>query len=289
MPRWVPAMPSLPTFSLFQVEARERPPITLAAVFKAMQTQARVIWALMLRETISRYGDHRIGFLWAFIEPLMMVMVFVAIFSLTRSDNPSGMPLIPFMLTGIVSFGLFRDPLNQMQTAISQNKNLLAFPQVTTFDVLVSRALMELSIAAFVLAFMLSMAHMFGYKSDIENPLGVLAALGLLATMGVGVGFLFASLEPFIPSMKQVSSLLMGRPLFLSSGLFFTAESVPAQVRDYILFNPLLHFMELLRSEYFHEFDSAYGSWSYASAWAIGTLAVGLASHRAFRRKVFSS
>lgn len=289
MPRWVPTMPSLPSVPAFPIETRERPPITLADIFKAMQTQARVVWALMLRETISRYGDYKIGFLWAFIEPLMTVMVFVAIFGAMRSDNPGGMPLIPFMLTGIVSFSLFKDPLSQMQTAISQNKNLLAFPQVTTFDVLVSRALMEVAIAAFVLAFMLGMAHLFGYKSDMEHPLGVLAALGLLTAMGVGMGFLFAALEPIIPSIKQVSSLLMGRPLFLGSGLFFTAESIPPQVREYILYNPLLHCMELLRSQYFHEFDSAHGSWVYASGWAFGTLAVGLAAHRGLRRKVFNN
>jgi len=279
------SLASLPVFA----EARVRPPITLAAVFKAMQTQARVVWALMLRETISRYGDYKIGFLWAFIEPLLTVTVFVGLFSAMRSDSPGGIELVPFMLTGIVSFSLFRDPLTQMQSAISQSKSMLAFPQVTTFDVLISRAMMEISIATFVLAFTLSLAHLFGWKSDIEHPLELLAALGLLATLGVGFGFLFASLEPIIPSIKQMSSLLMGRPLFLSSGLFFTAESVPPQVREYLLFNPLLHCMELIRTSYFHEFDSPHGSWSYAAGWAFGVLAVGLASHRAFRRKVYKN
>ena len=77
MPRWVPALP---------LQARERRPITRADVFKAMQTQARVVWALMLRETISRYGDYKIGFLWAFLEPFMMVSVFVFVFAVTRTD-----------------------------------------------------------------------------------------------------------------------------------------------------------------------------------------------------------
>ena len=176
-----------------------------------------------------------------------------------------------------------------MQSAISQSKSMLAFPQVTTFDVLISRALMEISIATFVLAFTLSLAHLFGWKSDIENPLGLLAALGLLATLGVGFGFLFASLEPIIPSIKQVSSLLMGRPLFLSSGLFFTAESVPPQVREYLLYNPLLHCMELIRTSYFYEFNSPHGSWAYAAGWSFSVLAIGLASHRGFRRMVYKN
>jgi len=280
MPSWIPALP-------YQV--RERPPITRDQVFTAIQTQARVIWALMLRETISRYGDYKIGFLWAFIEPLLTVLVFVGIFSAMRSDSPGGMPLIQFMLTGIVSFSVFKDPWTQMQSAISQSKSLLAFPQVTTFDILVSRALMEIAISVFVLGFMLTMAHLLGFTSNVQNPLGVLAVLGLMACIGIGMGFLFASIEPIVPSVKQVSSLIMGRPLFLGSGLFFVADSIPAHVREYLLYNPLMHCMELMRTEYFHEFESPHGSYSYLCAWAFGSLAVGLAAHRGLRRKVYAN
>ena len=277
MPRWVPALP---------LQARERPPITRVDVFKAMQTQARVVWALMLRESLNRYGEFKIGFLWAFIEPFLTVMIFVAIFGATRTDSPGGMPLIQFMMIGIVSFSFFKDPMNSMQSAISQSKTILAFPQVTTFDVLTSRAALEVSITLIVLAFLMSMAHLFGYTSNIERPLGVLAVIGLLATMGIGFGFTISSIEPLVPSVKKIISLLSGRPLFLTSGLFFIAESIPAQARDYMLYNPILHCMELLRSEYFMEFDSQYGSWSYVIAWAVGSLAVGLSTHRAMRRKV---
>jgi len=213
MPSWLPSLP---------FEQRERPPIRLDAIYRAIQTQARVIWALMLRETLSRYGDYKIGFLWAFIEPLLTVLVLVAIFSAIRNDNPGGMPLIQFMLLGIVSFSIFKDPLMQMTGAISQNKSLLAFPQVTTFDVLISRAFMEVAIAAFVLAFMLAMAHLLGYRSSIEHPLGVVAVLALMATMGTG-------------------------------------------------------------------FESLYGDWGYVCSWAFGSLAVGLAAHRALRRKVYAN
>lgn len=277
MPRWVPALP---------FQERDQLPISAADVFKAMQTQARVVWALMLRETLSRYGDFKIGFLWAFIEPFLTVMVFVLVFAATRTDSPGGMPLIQFMLTGFVSFSLFKDPLSQMQGAVAQNKNILAFPQVTTFDVLTARALLEAAISTFVLAFMLSMAHLFGYHSNIENPLGVVAVLALMAIMGTGLGFLIASIEPIIPSLRKIVNVLTGRPLFLGSGLFYVAESIPSQVREYFLYNPVLHCMELLRSEYFYEFDTAYGSWSYVIAWAFGSLAIGLAAHRGLRRKI---
>lgn len=259
--------------------------VTLRSASEALQTQSRVIAALVLRESKTRYGTHKLGFLWALLEPIVMVGVFVALFTQMRTDNPGGMPLVPFMLTGIVPFMVFRDPMNQMQTAINQNKTLFAFPQVTTFDVIVARGLLEVLILTGVFAFLMGIAALTGFEIRVERPLEVLAVLGILASMGLGLGFFFASLIPILPSMRQVSTAVLGRPLFLSSGLFFTADSIPDVARDYLLYNPILHMLELLRSAFFVEFESAYGDWTYASLWSLCVLAVGLLTHRALRKR----
>jgi capsular polysaccharide transport system permease protein len=262
-----------------------RKAVTPRKVLDAFSTQLRVINALILRETKSRYGNHKIGFLWALIEPLVSVSVFVAIFSNLRHDNPSGMPLVAFMLVGFISFALFRDPWGSMQSAISSGRNLLTFPQVTTFDVIIARGILEILVTLFVLVFLLYMAWLAGFEVRCERPLGVLMVCGLLAVLGLGVGFLLASLEPLFPSVKQFGAQVLGRPLYFSSGLFFTAESIPATVRHYLLYNPVLHMIELIRGEFFYEFETAYGSWFYASLWAFSTLAVGLLTHQALHKR----
>jgi len=267
-------------------EATTAPPkLTLSDIKQGLTTQSRVIWALILRETKTRYGEHKLGFLWAIIEPLIMVAVFVGIFSSVRSDSPGGMPLVPFMLSGIVPFTLFRDTMGQMQSAIGLNKMLFAFPQVTTFDVIIARGLLEVLLLGGVFMMLLCGVHIAGWEINIERPLGVLAACLLFAMMGIGLGFVFASISPIMPSMKQISSAVLGRPLFLGSGIFFIADTVPAPVREYLLYNPLMHILELLRSAFFYEFESSHGSWTYATTWAVCTLAFGLLTHQAMKKR----
>ena len=258
--------------------------ITPGRILAAISTQIRVINALILRETKTRYGNYKIGFLWALIEPLVGVTVFVAIFANLRNDSPSGMPLVPFMLVGFVTYALFRDPWGCMQGAISNSRNLLTFPQVTTFDVIIARGLLEILVSFFVLGFLLYMAHLMGFEVRVERPLGVLLVCLLLCVLGLGMGFLFASLEPLIPSIKQFGTQVMSRPLYFGSGLFFTVDTLPAAVRDFLLYNPVLHMIELVRGEFFYEFETSYGSWTYASAWAFTTLAVGLLMHQAVHK-----
>ncbi len=268
------------------VESPSAPPkLTLDDIRSGLTTQSRVIYALMLRETKTRYGEHKLGFLWAIIEPLIMVAIFVGIFSSIRSDSPGGMPLVPFMLSGIVPFTLFRDTMAQMQGAIALNRMLFAFPQVTTFDVIIARGLLEILLLGGVFMLLLVGIHIAGWPVNIERPLEVLAACLLLGMMGMGLGFVFASISPIMPSMRQISSAVLGRPLFLGSGIFFIAESVPAPVREYLLYNPLMHILELLRSAFFYEFESAYGDWTYATTWSICVLAFGLLTHQAVKRR----
>ena len=241
----------------------------------ALATQSRVIVALVLRETLSRYGQHKLGFLWALLEPVLMVLLFAGIMSSFRSGDPGGMPLVLFMITGFVPYMMVRDTMSQMQGAIVSNRTLIGFPQVTTFDLILARAVLECAVLALVFPLILGLAHVvLGQSVHVENPLGVLAALLLLA-----------ALVPVIPSLRQISAVALGRPLFFASGLFFTAGSMPEPLRGWLLYNPVLHMIELLRSEFFVEFESPYGDWYYASLWAFGTLAFGMLVHQAVRRR----
>ena len=284
IPGGVPERAALP-----EPAGRVRPRPTPAVVARALAVQCRVLNALVLRETKTRYGNYKIGFLWALIEPAVSVSVFVAIFANLRQDSPGGMPLVPFMLVGFCAFAIFKDPWQQMQGAIGQSRQLLTFPQVTTFDVILARGLLEIAVSVFVFWFLLYVAWLLGFEVRVERPLGVLAVIGLMSVFGLGMGFIFASLEPIVPSAKQLSGQVFGRPLYFGSGLFFNAESLPPQALDFLIYNPVLHLIELARSAFFHGFESGVASWFYAASWSFGTFGVGLLVHQAMRRRALMS
>jgi len=65
---------------------------------------------------------------------------------------------------------------------------------------------------------------------------------------------IFGSLAPLYPSIRTITNPLLGRPLFFTSGIFFTAEMIPSEIRQYLLYNPLLHMIEIVRSAFFDYF-----------------------------------
>ncbi len=255
----------------------------------AAATQARVVLALMLREIKSRFGRQKLGYIWAVLEPTAFIALFAILFSYAHQSAPSGMPVVPFMITGIAPFILFRSTMTQTMGAIETNRVLLTFPQIKLLDLVLARALLEIATLTVVFFLILAGAHALGYTIKIENPLRVLFALGCLAVTGFGLGAIVAALVPFARSTQQIVPIFAGRPLFFVSGLFFTAEMLPTGVREVLLLNPLLHMIEWLRSAFFVEFESAYASPAYALGAALVTTCLGLVMLRGLRKRILAA
>jgi len=262
----------------------------LSEIILGLKVQARVVFALILRDAKSRYGRHKLGFFWIFVEPTMMVMLFLAFKILVRqAGSSSGMPDALFIATGILPFLLFRQSMNSLTGSIKSARSLLGFPQVTTFDIMIATVLLELATILFVFAIMVLGITVVIGPERIENPLMVLYAFSLMLMTGTGLGMTFASLLPIFPAVKNITNPLFGRPLFFTSGIFFTADMLPSSVREVILYNPLLHMTEIMRSAYFTQYESIYIDWHYAQFFAFGSLLFGLLMHQSLKNLAIKS
>jgi len=76
------------------------------------------------------------------------------------------------------------------------------------------------------------------------------------------------------------------RPFFWVSGIFFTAAGMPESARSHVLWNPVLHAVELCRAGWFKRYDERYVSSTYVLSWVVGLLLVGLLLERIVRRKI---
>lgn len=266
--------------------SRAGPSSTIA---EALSTQGRVVQALIMREMKTRFGRQRLGYVWALIEPMIYVGIFMVLFSFRGREAPAGIPLLPFLITGVMPFMLFRDTVNRTLGSILSNRALLYFPQVTPFDLVIARALLEAGTVSFVFGVFLIAAHLTDQTLRVERPLEVIGCFALASALGLGLGTIFSSLAPLFASIERLVPTVLLRPLFFTSGLFFTADMVPAGVRDLALLNPLLHVTELVRSALFVGFESEYADPQYPLRMALVLVFLGLTLQRALRRRVLTA
>jgi len=206
----------------------------------------RAIAALMIREVETTFGRTPGGYLWAVAEPVAAVVLLAAIFAFAFDSPPLGRDFALFYASGYLPFVCYSDLAQKIGVALRYSRPLMAYPAVTWLDALLARFLLNslthILVAALVLSAMLALA-----EETPANPLLVMAALGLAATLGLGLGTTNAYLFERWPLWERVWSIV-NRPVFLISGVLFLPDAIPPPARDWLWLNPLTHVITMTRS-----------------------------------------
>jgi capsular polysaccharide transport system permease protein len=248
----------------------------------AVLVQARVVRALVLREIQARYGRGDIGYLWALVEPLMLLGVFLLLFTFTGRRSHAGMELVPFLGTGIIVFLSLRDMVRAVSSAVEANRGLLLYPQVTPFDAIVARSVLQ--VATFLVVFLVITggAVLLGYASLPADPFGVLVALLAAAGLGVALGLLQQALTMLLPILDHAQRVLW-RVLMFTSCVFFTMKDLPIAAQEATAYNPIAHVIEQLRAAYFIAYETPIDGYGYVLAWILAASTFGLLMERSTR------
>jgi capsular polysaccharide transport system permease protein len=253
---------------------------------EAVNAQLRVIAALVRRESRVRFGEMRLGYLWAIIEPILHLAIYAVLFTyVLRRHAPLGDNLIIFMLTGLVTYFLFSKLSAYVAHAIDGNRSLLNLPPVTIFDVVVARAVLE-AVTHLVVAFLLLVGLFLDGANAVPNDLTqVFAATLCTVGLGFGIGLINAVLRAFVKNWMTIFGLLLS-PAFLLSGIWFLPGQIPQPFREYLLYNPLMHCIMWIRMGFYSNYNPVDLDQPYVIASCLVSIAVGLASMRIARRKL---
>ena len=258
------------------------------SIFEALIERKAVVWGLFNREITTRLGDSYFSYAWLILEPLFFIGAFAALFHfLGRSTGD--MPVLLFLLTGIVPFFYFRKTLQSCAKVISANKALLTYRQVKIFDAVIARIMLEsaLSIVS-VIVCSLILVYM-GNGARVYNPLQIMFVVSLLAAISLGIGLMLAILSYYYIDLSKFTGILF-RILFYTSGVFFSISDLPKNIAYYLSFNPILQVIEYIRAS-FHEqtINSPFLSISYLICFSIVSLALGIAMYFTLRRNMLTN
>ena len=238
-------------------------------------TAFRVLFALVMREMITRFGRSTGGYLWAVIEPGAFIALLSLAFSQIAHSPPIGRSFALFYATGYVAFSFYHEIAALTGRALQVNRPLLNYPSVTALDAILARFLLQvltgLAVAAVIFTGILT-AFADRVSLDLTALITVFALASLL---GLGVGMVNASLFALSRTWERIYAVI-SRPLFLISGVFFTFGALPGFVRDVLWWNPLIHLVGIMRSAFYPPYDPGYVSVFYVLSVALALLTGGL-------------
>lgn len=253
---------------------------------QSLGIQKNVIGALIMREIITRYGRNNIGFLWLFVEPLLVTLFIAAAWGI-RGKSVSGINVYAFMLTGYPLMMMWRQAANRCIGAISANQGLLYHRNIRVFDVYFSRVLLEVLGASMALVVLLVVFYALGLIPAPANLLYMSMAWLLMAWFGLGLGITIGVLSHISEAFKRVWQAF-SMVLMFASGAFYLVDSLPKKAQDIALYIPMVHGTEMLRRGFFGDRIRTHEDVGYLVISNIVLLFIGMVLIQRFRDGVES-
>lgn len=258
---------------------------SLRTLGNAWQVQRRVIGALFVREVLTRFGRHNIGFLWIFVEPMLFTVGVTLLWTAFKSTHGSDLPITAFAVSGYSSVLLWRNMPSRCILAIEPNLSLMYHRQVKVIDIFLSRLLVEAGGATLSFVILTLFFSFMGWMDLPEDVLKVAWGWVMLAWFGSSLGILLGALAE---ESEMVEKLWHPVSYFLLpvSGAAYIVDALPKDFQEIVLLLPLVHGVELVREGFFGSKIEAHYDMGYLTAINLGLSLLALALTRQISRKV---
>jgi capsular polysaccharide transport system permease protein len=269
-----------------RTERLVRPPRPVPGFTERLRTQLRIIHALIIRETRTRFGDSRLGYGWALLEPILHIGLLSAVFSLLMHGRPPiGGHFFIFYFTGLIPYLVFVHASTSMTHAVTGNAALLQLPPVKPFDVILARGVLEVVTDVVIAVILLAGFAALGIPALPDDLWNVATALIVTALLGCGVGFANAVVQTLFRSWDKLWNNTT-RLLYFFSGIFYVPGMMPDWARDALSWNPVLQAIDWFRVGFFGTYRPHWLDQRYLVITAILALFVGLAAECGLRRRL---
>jgi ABC-2 type transport system permease protein len=236
-----------------------------------------LIWALALKELRVRYKRSALGFMWALLNPLMMMVILTIVFShIMRLPVQS---YAVFLLSALLPWTFFSQALSYSVESIVGNGELLK-------KVKVAKSVFPLAaVISNVLNFLMSLVPLVLILAVLRFPLHwtwIFLPVPMLALFlfTLGCGFLCATLNVFYRDVSHVIQIILQAWFYLSP-VMYSLEFLPQRFRGVFRLNPMLYLLNEFRMAiYYGQMPTMQ---SIAASLAIG-LGFLIAGYGLFRR-----
>jgi lipopolysaccharide transport system permease protein len=203
----------------------------------------------MLRLSV-RYKQSALGWIWAVLQPLALMISYTAIFSRVAKMPSEGAPYPVFVLTALLPWIFFSGAISNATGGIVTYSNLVSkvyFPREIITLSYIAAALFDFCIASLMLGLL-----MLYYKTHMTwNALYAVPIIVALITFTVAISLIVSALQVRVRDISMAVPLVL-QVLMFATPVVYPLQSVPASIRRIYLVNPVAVLIDNFRRVLLH-------------------------------------
>jgi len=204
-----------------------------------------LLFSFTWRDVKIRYKQTALGFLWAIIQPLFMMLIFTIFFGRLAKIPSDGIPYPLFVLAALLPWTLFSEGLTRSTNSMITNAGIMTKVYFPRLIMPVSGILSPLVDFFVSFALLIVMMAYFGFIPTLNIIFLPLFILLALAT-SLGIGLWLSALNVKYRDFQYTIPFMIQLGLF-ASPVVYPASLVPESVRFLYGLNPMAGVIEGFR------------------------------------------
>ena len=205
--------------------------------FARLREYSDLLYTLSAHRISVRYKQTSLGFAWALLQPVLMMVIFTAVFSILAKMPSEGTPYALFAYTALLPWTFFNTAVSTGTNSLVTHTQLITkvyFPREILPITYVIVALFDLVVGFIVLIGLMSWYHV-PLSAQVFNLLPI---VGLLCAWVLAVSLFLAAIQVRFRDIGVALPVMLQVLMFVSP-IIYPLSVVPAAWRDWYLLNPM--------------------------------------------------
>jgi lipopolysaccharide transport system permease protein len=216
--------------------------------YKELWAYRELLYVLAMRDIKVRYKQTVLGFAWAIIQPVMLMIVFSIFFGRLAQMPSDGVPYPIFVYAGLLPWTFFSNSITSSANSLVGSAHLVSkvyFPRLIIPLASIGSGLVDFVIAA---AILLLLMIYYGIDWSFNLLMTPVLVAGVILT-ALGVGTCLAALNVAYRDFRYVVPFLVQLWLF-ATPVVYPASLVPQQWQWTLYLNPMAGVIEGFRATF---------------------------------------
>ena len=199
---------------------------------------------LVKRDFKAKYKRSILGVLWSVLQPLMLMVVLIVVFSTLFRFDIENYPL--YLISGQVIFNFFNEATTMSLPSIIGGGHIINRVYVPLYMFPLSKVISSLVNVALSMIALIIVVFITGAKPAVTM---LLLPIPVLYTFlfSCGIGLLVAAAMVFFRDLAHLYGIITMTLMYLTP-IFYPIGIVPDQYLRWLRLNPIFHFVQMFRN-----------------------------------------
>ncbi|HEY3884092.1 MAG TPA: ABC transporter permease [Vicinamibacterales bacterium] len=241
-----------------------------------------LIQSLVARDLKARYRGSVLGFLWSFMNPLLLLLVYTFVFTYALPQKIKGADPYPlFLFCGLLPWTWFSTSLMEAAGSLISGGNLIKkvlFPAEVLPIVTVTANMVH-----FILALPILGVFLIIYRAPLTVPELLCFPLVVLVQyiFTLACALILAALTVHFRDIKDILANILTLWYF-ATPIIYPYQYAPEMVKRYLNLNPFAHLAISYQEIFF--FPGPFGHWKWLAALGVASIGLCLFAYFIFDR-----